>query len=104
MFFRNRGALEECRTLCQDRLECVDIILRHIIRSISNRREFDADESTRLRTEIPAGDQVAVRRLVVDLSRGRKGKVQFRGKMQVKIEIFLWWSICLRGRSTCWDH
>lgn len=86
---RRSSTLEECSALCQDSLKCVDIFLRHFVRSWPDAGKLESDECTRIWTEVPSGDKVTIRRLVIDLCRCGKRHVEFRREMEMEIEVFL---------------
>lgn len=101
--YRRRRPLKERSALRQNRLKGIHIILRHLPRPSSDSRKLYADERARIRAKIPAGNQVAGRRLVVDLSRRGKSEVELRREVQMEVEVFLCWPISLRS-GTRWDH
>lgn len=105
---RRRGPLQECGALCQDSLESVDVVL-HALAAVWS-RELDSGKGAAVRAEVPARDQVARGRLVVDLGGRGEGQVKLGREVKVQVEVFLGRSR-LRGDGGAvgegrrgWDH
>ena len=81
---RSIGPLHEGSALSKDSLKGINILLVDFL------WELDPSESTRVRAQIPARNQVTAWGLVVDLGRGREGHVEFWRKVKMEIEVFLW--------------
>ena len=78
---RRLRPLQESGTLRKNSLKSIEVLLRHLPRPRSNARKLDARESARLGSQVPARNEVARRRLVVDLCCGGEGNVKFWRKM-----------------------
>jgi len=90
---RRCDSLKECSALCEDGFKCVDFLLCNFPRSITHRRELDADKSTDLWPQIPSRDKVAARRFVENLRRRWKREIELGREVKMEIEIFFWRSI-----------
>lgn len=82
-----RGALEEGGALRQDGLKRVDVLLDAL--AALDAGELDARESAAVRAQVPARDEVAARRLVVDLRGGGQREVQLGRQVQVQVKVLL---------------
>lgn len=82
-----RRALEEGGALRQDGLEGVDVLLH--AGPGADGRELDAREGAAVGPEVPARDQVAGRRLVVDLRGGGQRQVELGRQVEVQVEVVL---------------
>jgi hypothetical protein len=94
--FGGRRPLEKCRALGQDGLERVDI-LSHAI-TAADAGEFESGEGAAVGTEIPPGEEITSRGLVVDLGCGRQWQIELWRQMQVEIEVLL----RRIGINICW--
>ena len=87
---RATRALQEGGALCQDGLECIEIFLAALVRSLADAWELDPGEGAAVWSEIPAGDEVAARRLMIDLRRCGDGEIQLRWEVKVQVEVLFW--------------
>ena len=87
---RATRALQEGGALCQDRLERIEIFLGALVWSLADAWELDPGEGATVRSEIPAGNEVAIRRLVIDLCRCGDREIQLRWEVKVQVEVLLW--------------
>lgn len=82
-----RGALEKSGALSQNSLKGIDVLLD--TGATVGGGELEARESTAAGAEVPAGDQIAAGRLVIDLRRCGHGEVEFGRQVKVQIKVLL---------------
>jgi hypothetical protein len=80
-------SLQERGALREDCFKRVYVFLDPL--SALDRGKLDPGECATVRTEVPAGDQVAGGRLVVDLRRGGERQVQLGREVEMEVEILL---------------
>ena len=78
--WRMRTLQERC-TLSQNCLKGVNVFLVHLSGSGTNARKLDPGERATVGAEIPTRDQIAARRLMIDLSGRWERQVQLRWEM-----------------------
>jgi len=102
--------LQKGGALRQDGLERVDVFLRHRRGALANGWKLNPGEGAALGPQVPAWDQVAARRLVVDLGRCREREIELRREVEVQIEVFFGRLVLAAGvaevgeRRTGGDH
>jgi hypothetical protein len=85
---RRLRALEEGGALRQDGFKGVYVLLRHRAGRLANCGELYPRESTALGAQVPSRDEVAARRLVVDLCGRREREIKLRREVEVQVEVF----------------
>jgi hypothetical protein len=75
--FWRRRALQESGALGQNGFKGVNIVLRDLLGPVAYRWELDAGKGASFWAQVPSGDQIATRRLVVDLGGGGKREFEF---------------------------